>query len=63
MGIRPFSWGKFGVVPDPPEYDECLGYWDNPDHFSEVHCSNCENYDECLEAAHEDMELRKEQDG
>jgi len=19
MGIRPFSWGRFGIVPDPPE--------------------------------------------
>lgn len=22
MGIRPFSWGHFGIVPDPPEPPE-----------------------------------------
>lgn len=22
MGIRPYSWGQFGRVPDPPEYPE-----------------------------------------
>ena len=41
-------------VPDPPEYDECLGYWDNPDKFNEYRCSTCANYDECLKASEED---------
>ena len=57
MGIRPFSWGKFGIVPDPPEYDECLGYWDNPDKFSEYGCKTCANYDECFRASEEDNEV------
>ena len=46
-GIKPFSYGHFGIVPDPPEYDECLGYWDNPNKFNEYNCKTCANYDEC----------------
>lgn len=49
-----FSSGKFGIVPDPPEYDECLGYYDNPDKFNEYNCKTCANYDECLKAYEED---------
>ena len=54
MGIYPFSRGQFGIVPDPPEYDECLGYWDNPEHFEIHNCINCANYDECEKAFEED---------
>ena len=52
-----FGAGRFGIVPDPPEYDECLGYWDNPDKFSEYNCKTCANYDECLRASEEDNEV------
>lgn len=59
MLFAPFGTGKhnFGYVPDPPEYDECLGYWDNPDRFSEYNCKTCRNYDECLRASEEDNEV------
>lgn len=41
MGIRPFSWGNFGIIPDPPEPPECDG------EFYEDKCMYCSNHDEC----------------
>ena len=55
-GIKPFSWGQFGIVPDPPEYEECLGYWENPDHFDLINCKGCEMYEECCKEWEEDEE-------
>lgn len=40
MGIRPFSWGQFGRIPDPPEID-CY------EEFDEDDCIDCPNYEEC----------------
>ena len=40
MGIRPFSWGHFGVTPEVPEY-ECSG------DFYEDLCKNCSEYEKC----------------
>lgn len=39
MGIRPFSWGRFGTVPDAPEI-ECEGFGSNI-------CEHCADYEEC----------------
>lgn len=47
MGIRPFSWGKFGIVPDPPEPIECDG------EFYEEKCQYCSNHDECKKESEE----------
>lgn len=41
MGIRPFSYGIFGNVPDPPEPPECNG------EYEEDKCMYCSNHDEC----------------
>jgi len=54
-----FSSGKFGIVPDPPEYGECYGYWEDPDHFDLINCKGCEMYEECLKASEEDNEVSK----
>lgn len=43
-----FSSGNFGIIPDPPEETECLGYWEDPDKFSKDDCKFCLNYDDCL---------------
>ena len=56
------TWGtgkhNFGYVPSPPEYDECYGYWDNPERFSYNGCLGCANYDECEKASEEDYSYR-----
>ena len=39
MGIRPFSWGRFGTVPNAPEI-ECEGFGSNI-------CEHCADYEEC----------------
>lgn len=49
MGIRPFSWGKFGIVPDPPEPIECDG------EFEEDKCQFCSEYKNCKETENEDI--------
>ena len=41
MGIRPFSWGSFGNIPDPPEPIECDGI------FDAIRCEGCSEYEEC----------------
>ena len=48
MGIRPFSWGSFGNVPDPPEPMECN------DEFDDSYCEGCSQYDECRRIAEEE---------
>ena len=50
MGIRPFSWGQFGRLPDPPEPIECDGT------FDEEKCVCCMGYDECLKEQEEEDE-------
>lgn len=59
MSIRTPSYGRFGVVPDPPEYDECLGYWENPDKFNEYNCKTCANYEECLKGFSEELRQKR----
>lgn len=48
MGFRPFSWGNFGCVPDPPEPWECNGV------FDENICSLCSDYEKCKDAEYID---------
>ena len=43
-------------VPDPPEYGECYGYWEDPDHFDLINCKGCEMYEECCKEWEEDEE-------
>ena len=40
-GIRPFSWGQFGRLPDPPEPIECDGK------FDAEKCVCCMGYEDC----------------
>ena len=47
-GIRPFSWGQFGRLPDPPEPIECDGIFDRDK------CVCCGGYDECRKEWEED---------
>ena len=50
MGIRPFSWGHFGIVPNPPEPIECDG------NFDYEYCYGCADYDECKKLEEQDYE-------